>query len=144
MQLLTMVDYGERLAWAMKEKNVDSHALAAHLGVSYQAVKKVLDGKTGSFSASNNEDAAEMLDVASKWLAKGKGPRRPHIAQTPAPTASEPPPQYNHMGDPWITEAVKTLGSLNDADRRAAVLNLRVFMTTLHQPGDGQALPVAA
>jgi len=139
-----MVDYGERLAWAMNERGVTPKVLSEHLHVSYQAVKKVLDGKTGAFSAPNNEEASELLGVTSKWLATGKGPRRPEHAPTLAHDAKEVGATYNPMGDPWIAEAIKTLANLNDQDRRAAVLNLRTFILALHPPSNGQALPMAA
>lgn len=65
-------DYKERLAAAMRHGNVQSKALIDHLGVSYQAVKKVTDGLT-KFSAENNSKAARFCGVNSDWLATGDG-----------------------------------------------------------------------
>lgn len=75
----TMVStYQDRLEEAMRDESVDIAALAKTLGVSYQAVKKVLVGKTKSFSARNNEIAARRLRRRSFWLATGTGPKFPN------------------------------------------------------------------
>jgi len=47
--------------------------MARALGLSYQGVKKVLDGGSSSFSAANNAAAAAFLGVNPSWLAAGKG-----------------------------------------------------------------------
>lgn len=47
--------------------------LAEELGVSYVAVKKVLDGLTRAFTAENNSRAAAFLGVSPDWLATGEG-----------------------------------------------------------------------
>jgi SOS-response transcriptional repressor LexA len=66
-------DYKDRLASAMKRAHVSIQALADELGISYQAVRKVLRGETKSLTATNNELAAAFLRVPSNWLATGKG-----------------------------------------------------------------------
>lgn len=43
------------------------------LGISYVAVKKVLDGQTKAFTAENNSLAASFLGVSPDWLATGEG-----------------------------------------------------------------------
>ncbi|WP_343819475.1 LexA family transcriptional regulator [Castellaniella daejeonensis] len=70
-----MVEYKDRLADAMERANVTVNELADALDTSYQAVKKVLDGKSGAFSAINNAKAAARLRVTSDWLALGTEPR---------------------------------------------------------------------
>ena len=72
-QSATMVEYKDRLAEAMRDRTVSASALAKHLKISYQAVKKVLDGKSGAFTASNNDEAAAFLGVSSRWLSRGVG-----------------------------------------------------------------------
>jgi phage repressor protein C with HTH and peptisase S24 domain len=67
----TMVEYKDRLEQAMKDRGVSVTQLADALGMSYQAVKKVLDGKSGAFTAANNARAASFLGVSSDWLAVG-------------------------------------------------------------------------
>lgn len=74
-QSATMVDYKDRLAEAMRDRSVSASALAKQLKISYQAVKKVLDGKSGAFTASNNDEAAAFLSVSSRWLSRGVGPK---------------------------------------------------------------------
>lgn len=69
-----MEEYRTRLAKAMKNAQIDATKLASELDLSYQAVKKVLDGKSGSFTAANNAKAAGYLSVSPDWLATGRGP----------------------------------------------------------------------
>lgn len=152
-------DYKDRLAWAMKEAKISTTDLAFVMKLSYQAVKKVLDGKSKAFSAANNEAAAACLLVSSRWLATGKGQARTQpaadvsfsIIEDPEPPQAQEPrqPPYRSIPpaseqDEWIQEAVRTLQALSREDRRAAVLNLRVFVDKLDKPDNGQALPVAA
>lgn len=68
-----MVEYSERLSAAMRSRGVSTQQLADRLMISYQAVKKVLDGKSAAFSAANNAKAARALAVSSEWLATGDG-----------------------------------------------------------------------
>lgn len=51
--------------------------LAKAVGVSYQAVKKTLDGGSSAFSAVNNAKVAAYLSVSPDWLATGEGDMRP-------------------------------------------------------------------
>ena len=57
----------------MVNAGVKTQALANAIGVSYQAVKKVLDGKSKAFDAENNSKAAAFLNVNPDWLARGQG-----------------------------------------------------------------------
>lgn len=49
--------------------------LASHLGVTIQAINKVVGGKTAALSAPNNSKAARFLGVDADWLAIGEGSR---------------------------------------------------------------------
>lgn len=73
----TMGEYRERLQLAMDERDVSANELAGKIGMSYQAVKKVLDGKSAAFNVFNHATAARYLDVRSDWLAIGEEPMRP-------------------------------------------------------------------
>lgn len=150
-----MVEFGERLKWAMQHRPGGEwtvRQLSSAMGLSYQAVRKVLIGESRAFTAENNDKAASLLGVHSRWLATGKGPA--HTGAPPDPPAS-PYHLSEHTARPyratpaahpdvWINEAIRTLEALNPEDRRAAVINLRVFRSQLSTPEDGQALPVAA
>ena len=76
-----MVEYRDRLALAMKNApalaSVPDRSriqkLADALGLSYQAIKKVLDGKSSAFNAANNAKAATFLGADPNWLATGIG-----------------------------------------------------------------------
>lgn len=57
----------------MDRTGVTRTRLAVELGVSYVAVKKVLDGLTRAFTAENNSRAAAFLGVNPDWLATGEG-----------------------------------------------------------------------
>ena len=70
--IATMVDYSERLKLALKQSGYTTQMLADALGISYQAAKKALDGKTKAFTASNNQKAANLLGVSAEWLATGE------------------------------------------------------------------------
>lgn len=52
-------------------------SLAAALGVSYQAIKKLHNGTSKAFSAENNSKAATILGVSPDWLATGDGEMLP-------------------------------------------------------------------
>ena len=67
-----MVDYVERLELALKHAQVTPKDLQVHLGVSYQAMKKLMDGVSKSLSAENHARAARFLGVNSYWLATGE------------------------------------------------------------------------
>lgn len=54
-------------------RNIDATKLASELRITYQAVKKVLDGKSASFNAQNHARVAKYLEVSSDWLALGDG-----------------------------------------------------------------------
>ena len=68
-----MVDYWERLSAALAHAQSNLKQLQEYLGVSYQAMKKLEDGKTKSLSAQNSAQAAKFLGVDSHWLATGEG-----------------------------------------------------------------------
>ena len=68
-----MVEYSDRLNHALRENGVTARQLAAHLGVTYQAVKKVIDGKSAALNAPNHVLTATFLGISSEWLALGKG-----------------------------------------------------------------------
>lgn len=70
--IATMVDYCERLKLALRQSGYTTQMLADALGISYQAAKKALDGKTKAFTASNNQKAANLLGVSAEWLATGE------------------------------------------------------------------------
>ena len=57
----------------MKRAGATVTTLAREMGISYQAVKKVVDGTSTSFSAANNAEAAQVLKLNPDWLATGKG-----------------------------------------------------------------------
>lgn len=69
-----MIYYSDRLTWAMEKAGVSVRELATVLSTSYQAVKKVLDGRSTAFNSANNAKAALFLNISSDWLALGIGP----------------------------------------------------------------------
>lgn len=75
-----MVDYWDRLEAALLHSGKTLKALQAHLGVSYQAMKKVQDGKTKALTAENNARAARFLGVSGYWLATGEGEMIANVA----------------------------------------------------------------
>lgn len=73
---LVNVEYKDRFAEAMRLAGVAEHQVAAALGISYQAVKKVLAGTTSALTALNNSVAATYMKVDADWLATGLGTAR--------------------------------------------------------------------
>lgn len=77
--------YADRLLHAMSQRNVDVTTLAKALGMSYQGVKRVADGKSKAFTAANNEEAAHFLRVSPRWLATGQGDMDAGAVRAPDP-----------------------------------------------------------
>ena len=71
--------YAERLAHAMSdpENQIGAVELAEALGITRQAIDKLLKGGSNEMSASNNARAARLLNVDPTWLATGEGTARP-------------------------------------------------------------------
>lgn len=82
-------------------KDANIQAFADELGISYQAVAKVLNGNSKAFSSANHTKAARVLKVNADWLLTGEGPMRapPAVHQEPAFYAARPDqveiPQYD-------------------------------------------------
>lgn len=79
-----MTEYGERLAHALKVRDIPLRTLAKRLDVTYQAVKRVVDGKTAEFSASNHAKAAAYLSINPDWLLNGTGEMSPSLTEASA------------------------------------------------------------
>ena len=77
---------------------------------------------------------------------------------TPRPSASVPKdaggavvamertpylPKAGEISDPYINEAIRMLAKMSEADRRATLAAMRMFVANLDPPRDGQALSVA-
>lgn len=126
-----MVDFKTRLIQAMKHAGKDEHALAAHLKVTYQAVKKLTDGGSKSMSAENCAKTARYLGVDHFWLATGDG----DMVHNDTPTVVEiwpfpgiNPDEYNSLDaaarthfQVYAAELLKDLKS-NQGKRHGAVI----------------------
>ncbi len=76
LTLATMVAaeaFKDRLRAAMERVGLDAKGLAAAIGVTYQAVKKLVDGESKSLSAENVFRVADACGVDPRWLATGHG-----------------------------------------------------------------------
>lgn len=69
--------YSERLIEAMKVAELDRKDISVALGISVQAVGKVINSESSAFSAANNSTAAKILGVSPDWLSTGNG----HMAE---------------------------------------------------------------
>lgn len=121
-----MTTYKDRLTLAMEAAEIDVTCLAVRLGVSYQAVKKAVDGKTKSFSAQRNDQAALILGVPAAWLATGKGDMFP----TTALLAPSHAPGGGQMGEVSVERA---LGVLTGAVAGLTGIRLTMARAALHQ-----------
>lgn len=119
VSLATMVEYKDRLAQALKDAAISVRMLADRIGVSYQAVKKVIDGKSGAFSAANNSKVAKFLSVNSHWLATGEGTKQTGDAApsnvSPAPMGATRIPMINYVQAGIWTETTENFCA-GDAD----------------------------
>lgn len=98
----------------MANAKVDAHVLAEKLGITYQAVMKVL--KTGSFTAYRNAKAAQFLGVGSGyWLATG-----------------EPEPQAVQYS-PQALDVARSLDAIRDHDQRQKLYALMMQSVQLVQ-----------
>lgn len=128
-----MVDYSERLGASMKQAGMSVARLASRLGISYQAVKKVVDGKSRAFSAENNARAAALLDVNPDWLATGKGEMsQRHEEKAQIAPHLLPGLIPENLSKEALDLAVHFDMLTNEIDRNEAyVAALRLFMETL-------------
>jgi transcriptional regulator with XRE-family HTH domain len=69
----TKTDYKERFEQAMRASGMDVQSVADALGISYQAIKKVIAGTSKMLKADNNSAAAKLFKVDPDWLATGEG-----------------------------------------------------------------------
>ena len=124
--------YAERLAAAMKHAGLKTQKLADQLGVSYQAIKKALDGKTKSLSAENSSRVAVMTGVSAHWLATGEGEMLPTdgVVEASNVTALPAPPMRGFAGA--LTEVQAAMDGLSPLLQVAA-------KAVMHQWIDGQA-----
>ncbi len=127
-------NYNERLMAAMADSKVSVTALSKHLKISYQAVKKVCDGKSSAFNSENNSKAAAYLGVSADWLATGRGARNPSTARAAADEQPERRTDLSNQG--------YHLGSLldwiKDPQRKAAALHDATQAVRIHwRPSDG-------
>lgn len=136
----TMVEYSERLKAAMARAQVKTRTLSDAIGMSYQGVKKVIDGKSNAFSAENNSRAAAALGVSPDWLATGEGSMLHTSASDPGSASLAPPaPAEISLG--------QTLARLGQAleraqpQTRAAVADL--LSRYAQDPAQGKSLAQA-
>lgn len=136
----------------MDRAGVTRTRLAAELGVSYVAVKKVLDGLTRAFTAENNSRAATFLGVNPDWLATGEGEMLPAGGRTevsnviPASIGTRRIPLISYVQAGCWTEAsdAATVGDgfeylLTDLDLSGSAFALEIqgeSMLPEFRPGD--------
>lgn len=138
-----MSTLAERVKAQMEAKQLSNKELAIAAGVRPPTAHNWGSGKTKAIKGEPLLRAAAAFGVNPHWLATGRGPKYPADGVI-EPVVREAGATYGEPADPWILEAIKILTHMAPEDRRAAVLNLRVFSHNLGPPGNGQNLPVAA
>ncbi len=113
--LSTMVDYANRLDAAIKNAKSSASQLSAELGISYQAIKKVLDGKSTALNAENHMRAARFLGVNSFWLATGEEQMQEQ------PPAAPPIPIANYK----VTESETASANYNWPFKSVSLANVK-------------------
>jgi len=138
-----MTKLADRIKDRMESTGLTNAGLARAARVQPPTAHNWGSGKTKAIKGEPLLRAAAALGVTPEWLATGKGKKFPD--PNPAPNlAQEPSKPYCESDDPWICEAVDTLLQMSADDRRAAVLNLRVFRQSLGAPRHSKNLSVAA
>lgn len=100
----------------MDRANVKRPRLAKELGVSYVAVKKVLDGQTHAFTAENNSRAAAFLGVSPDWLATGEGDMLPAAGTVQSPALLDLGLPEGSVRVPVLANAASMGGGVDLAD----------------------------
>lgn len=138
----TMIEYGERLAAALKVSNITVSELATGMGVSYQAVKRVIDGMSKAFSAANNAKAAAFLKINPDWLATGQGSMRA-VTPLPGPTLEQAlkliAQQLNLLPGEQRLEIARHLDTLARAPDSAKALD--ALLQSFKEPGQPTLSP---
>lgn len=138
-----MSTLAERIHERLKATGLKNAHLAAAARVRPPTAHNWGSGKTKAIKGKPLLLAAAALGVTPDWLATGNGPKLA-AGHNAGHRVQEPSATYGATPDPWIQEAVQILSTMSRADRRAAVLQLRVFSKSLGPPGHGDNLPVAA
>jgi SOS-response transcriptional repressor LexA len=110
-----MVNYSERLKLAVEQSGYTTQKFADAMGISYQAAKKALDGKTKAFTAANNQKAANILGVSAEWLATGEKGQFVQSNITPSRMGTKPIPLISYVQAGAWTDAVDNYAP-GDAD----------------------------
>lgn len=137
-----MTTLADRIQDRMQATGTSNASLAKSAGVKQPTAHNWGSGKTRAIKGEPLLAAAAALGVTPKWLATGHGPKFPEHGKTP--TVDEPAATHHTGDDAWLREANQILRDLHPEDRRAAVLNLRVFAQNLGPPRNGHRLPMAA
>lgn len=137
-----MIEYSERLKTAMEARSVSVSQLAAGMGVSYQAVKRVLDGLSKAFSAANNTRAAATLRISPDWLATGTGAMLSESNTSPGPAMKGMYPLLSEVQAGRWTELCADFQASDAQDWRPSTKNLgscgfmlRVRGRSMENPG---------
>lgn len=116
--------YSTRLADALQKRgNMHPQVLADQLGVSLQAVRKVLEGKSAALNVRNHFEACRFLNIDPEWLAIGD-------KQMTAPDSGTS--ERDHLAD-----ALETLTSaLLKADKNARIALEPLLASMAKEPAD--------
>ena len=137
----------ERIIEAMNgPPKVSGVALAQACGITPTSVSDWRLGKSKTIEGSNLLAAATRLGVRPGWLANGVGPKHPDRNTQSALIATDtviPYPASKPSADKWIMEATSILKKLKPSQREGAVAALRMYVSQLGPPRDGQTLSMA-
>lgn len=89
MSARALQEYKDRFAYAMELAGKSAHDIAKDLDVTYQAIKKILNGGTKMPRADHSAKAALAMDVDHVWLSTGVGLARGTVAQRDSVTLEQ-------------------------------------------------------
>lgn len=115
-----------RLQELMRSHGFKSQSqLARHADVPQSSIHRILHRSGYSPSLETLARLADAFGVSLSWLAHGKGPARPRLAEVATsylPSADAPP-----VGDVRLSEAMTILQGLDDTERSQVLAVLRLI-----------------
>ncbi len=103
----------ERLQFLLKEKGITQYKLAETIGISQQAVAKILNGSTKE--PKKIYEIANALNVDLEWLKTGSG-SSPELSALISPVAYEPDNNHAHCIEQLDVQAVASNNGIENAD----------------------------
>lgn len=125
--------YADRLTTALEEGQKSVRELADHVGISTQAIYKLLRGESRSLQVGHHLSASKFLQVEPLWLSDGRGSRHPR-----GPIALHNNPEYPSVPKVHFEfkagETGYSIERLDDIDPTPVVIHVSWFQSHGYKP----------